>query len=108
MKAIEATEEAVWVKHLVSELGTDMRSIRICCDSQSNIHLTKYQVYYTRTKNIVVRYHKTQEYIFEREIHLENINTKENASNTLTKLVPIGKLKYFLSLVKDCIALEGV
>ena len=61
------------------------------CDSQSTIYLAKNLVYHTRTKHIVVRFHKKRELIVTKDIFLEKVHTSENAA-MLTKPVPVSNV----------------
>ena len=56
--AVEASNEVVWLKGLMKELNIAQKSVRLYCDIQSAICLTKDPVYHARTKLIDVRYHK--------------------------------------------------
>jgi hypothetical protein len=53
----EAYKEAVWLKGLFSELCGDDFCIKLFCDSQSAIYLTKDQIFHERTKHIDIKYH---------------------------------------------------
>jgi len=58
MGTVETSKEALWLRKLVEIVGIMQDSIRIHCDSQSDIHLEKDHRYHKRTKHIDVRYHK--------------------------------------------------
>jgi len=54
----------------------------------SAIYVVKNQVYHVRTKHIYVRFYFVREILDEGDIELQNIHTKENPVNMLTKVVP--------------------
>jgi hypothetical protein len=54
----DASEEAVWLRKLVSRLfGDKLETTVVHCDNQSCIKLTKNSVFHDRSKNIDMRYH---------------------------------------------------
>jgi hypothetical protein len=53
----EACKEAVQLKGLVVELCGDDSCIKLFCDSQSAIYLTKDQMFHERTNHIDIKYH---------------------------------------------------
>ena len=68
-------------------MGIDQDLLKVNCDNMSAIYLAKNQVYHVRTKHINVRFHFNQEIIHEGAVELQNIHTKENPANVLTKIV---------------------
>ena len=57
MAITETVKEAIWLQGLVTDLGFKQQEVTVYCDSQNAIHLTKNQVYHSRTKHIDVRFH---------------------------------------------------
>ena len=64
----------------------------------SAIYLVKNQVYHARTKNIDVKFYFVREILDESDFQLQNIHTKENPANILTKVVS----GVNLHIVKSC------
>ena len=54
---IEACKKAIWITHLVKELGITIEIPTLHCDSQSAIMLAKNLVFHAKTKHIEVKYH---------------------------------------------------
>ena len=52
---IEGMKEVIWLKGIVNELGIKCSSVKLYCDSQSAIHLSKNLMFHERTKHIDVR-----------------------------------------------------
>jgi len=98
MAVAMATKEALWITKLVRELGIQQGGVQLPCDSQSDIYLTKNQVYHARTKHIDVRFHKIRELIATSELLLEKIYTFKNAADILMKHVTADKFKHCLDL----------
>ena len=84
--AVEVVKEAVYLKHLMEDLGIPQMETNVYCDSQSAIHLAKNQAYSSRTKHIKVRssFLSTE----KEEVSLVKISTKHNPADMLTKVVP--------------------
>ena len=55
--AVEASNEVLWMKNFLQELGMKQENYNLFCDSQSAIHLAKNPSFHSRTKHIEVRYH---------------------------------------------------
>ena len=57
-----ATYEAVWLKHILKNLGVPlMDPTRIFCNNMSSIYLARNPVFHARTKHIEVHYHLIRE-----------------------------------------------
>ena len=99
MAVIEAIKEAIWLQGLVADLGVIQEKVTVYCDSQSAIHLAKNQVHHSRTKHIDVRFHFIREILEEGNILLQKINTAENPTDMLTKVVSGVKFQHCLDLI---------
>ncbi|WVZ79655.1 hypothetical protein U9M48_027210 [Paspalum notatum var. saurae] len=100
MAIFEACKEAIWLKGLYSELcGVSCSCVTIHCDSQSDIYLTKDQMFHERTKHIDVRYHFIRGVIAEGGIKVRKISTHDNPADIMTKHVPTSKFELCSSLV---------
>lgn len=99
MAAAEAVKEALWLHGLVNELGVSQNQVEVHCDSQSAIHLARYQIYHARTKHIHVRFHKIRDEVEKGRIVLVKISTENNPADMLTKVVTVTKFIHCLNLV---------
>jgi len=54
MATTHASKESVWLQRLCSSMGLVQEAIRIDCDSQSAIFLSKNPAYHSKTKHIDV------------------------------------------------------
>lgn len=91
MASTHACQEAIWLKHLYSDVGFDARQITILCDSQSVICLVKNPTYHAKTKHIDVQYHFVRDMVEDRKVKLEKVGNEENIVDALTKQVSIVK-----------------
>ena len=70
MALTEATQEAVWLKALLCELG-EMKNddvVKIYEDNQSSIALAKNPEFHKRTKHIDIRYHFVREKVTDGQV----------------------------------------
>ncbi|KAH9665312.1 hypothetical protein KPL70_020298 [Citrus sinensis] len=100
MAATEAVKEAIWLKGLLGDLGVIQENIAVFCDNQSAIFLAKNQTYHARTKHIDVKYHYVREIIESGVVLLRKIDTKDNPSDMLTKVVSGVKFQHCLKLIQ--------
>ncbi|KAH9684519.1 Integrase catalytic domain-containing protein [Citrus sinensis] len=94
MAATEAVKEAIWLKGLLGDLGVIQENIAVFCDNQSAIFLAKNQTYHARTNHIDVKYHYVREIIEGGDVLLKKIDTKDNPSDMLTKIVSEVKFQH--------------
>jgi hypothetical protein len=57
------SKEAVWLQRLCSGIGLVQQVVRIECDSQSAIFLSKNPTYHSKTKHIDIQYHFVRDMI---------------------------------------------
>ncbi|MDV3183825.1 MAG: reverse transcriptase domain-containing protein [Sweet potato little leaf phytoplasma] len=96
----DAIKEGIWLKELTSELSSCVKEVKIHCDSQSAVCLSKNQTYHDRTKHIDVRYHFIRDILNEGEFKLVKISTEDNPADAFTKALPLSKFESCLSTLK--------
>ncbi|TXG53838.1 hypothetical protein EZV62_019094 [Acer yangbiense] len=94
---LDKRSTTVWLNGLAREFGITQGSMVIRCDSQSAIYLAKNQVFHGRSKHIEAHYHRIRDWVESKEVTLEKVHTKENASDYLTKPVTAEKFKFCLN-----------
>jgi hypothetical protein len=97
MAATRASQEAIWLKRLCSDVGYDAGRITILCDSRSAICLAKNPTFHARTKQIDAQYHFVRDMIEDGKVNLEKVDTRENVADALTKPVDTAKSKWCTS-----------
>jgi len=93
MVVAEACKESVWLKGLFAKLCGDDSCINLFCDSQSDICLTKDQMFHERTKHIAVKYHYVCDVVAQSKLKVCKISTHNNTADMLTKSVPVAKFE---------------
>lgn len=96
MALASATQEAMWLKQLQSELDKNCinKHIIIYCDNHSAIHLSENEAYHPRSKHIEVRHHFLREKVSVGDIKIISISTNDMVADNLTKGVPTIKHNY--------------
>lgn len=89
--ALSATlQEAIWLKSLGQEIDPDFEivPIKIGCDNQSALALTKIDGFRARSKYIDVRHHYIRDKLDDGMIVLKHVPTENMVVDSLTKAVP--------------------
>jgi hypothetical protein len=94
MAATHASKEAVWLQRLCSGIGLVQQTMRLDCDSQSDIFLEKNPAYHSKTKHIDVQYHFVRDMVEEKKVLLEKVDTLKNVADSLTKFVSTEKFSW--------------
>ena len=93
MALYSATQEAVWLRLLLSDLGYALdEATMIHEDNQGCIALAKNPVFHAQTKHIDIKYHFLREKVEEGVIELEYKPTDEMVADGLTKA--LGRIKH--------------
>jgi len=86
MSACAATQEAMWLRMVLTELGGIVnRPITLFEDNQACIHLSQNPNDHQRSKHIDRQYHYVREQVIAGTISLSKIPTQGNCSDLLTK-----------------------
>ena len=93
MALYSATQEAVWLRRLLSDMGCARGlATTIYEDNQGCIALARNPVFHARTKHIDIKYHFLREKVEEGDIELEYRPTDEMVADGLTKA--LGRVKH--------------
>ncbi|GJT04514.1 hypothetical protein Tco_0838976 [Tanacetum coccineum] len=99
MALTKVVEKRIWLKGLLIELRINLRSVVVICDYQGVINLSRNAMFHERTKHINMRYHFIRDIVESREIEVAKMDTKDNAADAFTKVVPGPKSKYFMEIL---------
>ncbi|CAA7042283.1 unnamed protein product [Microthlaspi erraticum] len=86
----EAVKEGIWLRGLLQDFGFKQEAVKVWCDSQSAICLSKNNLFHERTKHIAVKYYFIRDMIDDGEVEVLKIHTSRNPADILTKVVPVG------------------
>ncbi|KAF1314267.1 Retrovirus-related gag-pol polyprotein, partial [Globisporangium splendens] len=109
MALSEATQEAVWLKTFVRELGenTSDDPVKILEDNQGSIALAKNPEFHKRTKHIDIRYHFVREKVEDGQVVLEYCPTQEMLADIMTKPIPSAQFDYLRTKLSIQVAIES-
>ena len=80
-----ATQEAVWIKRLLTELRVPVGPVLLMEDNQAAIAIARNPVAHARTKHIDIRFHFVREALQDGAIDIHYCPTSEMLADLLTK-----------------------
>ena len=83
-----ATQEATWLRRLLSDLRVPLEPVTLMEDNQGAIAIARNPVAHTRTKHINIRYHYVREALQNGAISIQYCPTNEMVADLLTKPLP--------------------
>ena len=69
-------------------------SMILYCDNTSSINISKNLVMHGKTKHIAIKYHYIREWVEEKEVKMEYVNSKEQVAEIFTKSLPKDVFEY--------------
>jgi hypothetical protein len=94
-----ASQEALWLKSLLEELGFNQECIKIYEDNEACINLSKNPQEFKRTRHIQVKYHFIRSHVKDQNIKLVYVPTKDQLADFLTKGVSGPRLSELLKKI---------
>nr|GEU39626.1 retrotransposon protein, putative, Ty1-copia subclass [Tanacetum cinerariifolium] len=94
IEACEASKEAIWMKNFIGDLGvfpTVQDPIKIFCDNESAVALTKEPKDHKKSKHIERKYHFVQSKVEEGHIIMKDIRSEDNPADPFTKALAKSK-----------------
>ena len=96
----EATKEAVWLCHVLTELGLIQKfTIELRCDNQGAIQLAYNLVYHSKTKHLYLNAHYIHDLVVDGTISLTHCPIEQQATNIFTKSMIEINFVHLLSLL---------
>jgi hypothetical protein len=92
--ALEASQEAVWMKEFISKLGvvpSALDPIVIYCDNNGAIANAKEPRSHQNSKHIKCQFHSIRELVKDGDIKICKVHTDLNVADLLTKALPKAK-----------------
>src|SRR6476646_4961848 len=104
MAANQSTQEAIWVRQLMADVGcVQEEATTILCDNQGCIALAKDPKHHSRTKHIDVQHHFIREKLDDGEVSLWYCPTEDMVADVLTKA--LAKVRH--EMLTKAIGLRG-
>jgi len=100
MAVTRVSQEAIWLRQLLEQLGYPQKSIPLYGDNQGAIALAKNPGDHPRSKHIQLCYHFIRYAIENEFVQLEYIPTKDMAADGLTKNLTGVKHRDFMGLLR--------
>ena len=89
MASANATKEAVWLRSLLTDLGSPPSTATVIhADNQGCIALSKNPVAHSRAKHIDIRHHFVREQVSNGEVSFQYCPTTQMIADILTKVLP--------------------
>ena len=85
MALSEAVTEALWLQTWIKEVFQAEIPVKIYCDNQAAILLSKNDTFHQRTKHIDIRYHFIHQHVRENRILIQWISTDNQLADIFTK-----------------------
>ena len=103
--ATHGMKEGLWLRSLLAEIFKPFKDMTMLfSDNQSAIALTRDHQYHAQTKHIDVCYHFIRWVVENRTLRLVYCPTADMLADTLTKALPLPKVKHFA----ECLGLRAV
>ena len=103
--AAHSTKESLWFREFLGEFSDVVKGpIKLNCDNQAAIALSKDNKFHARTKHISIRYHFIREAVENDQIALQYVPSNENVADVFTKALPRPKFEYFVERLGLCTA----
>jgi len=92
MAATQATKEAIWLQHLLADLGHLQKEATVIHkDNHGCIGLSKNPEHHQRTKHIDIQHHFVREKVESNEVTLKACPSADQVADVLTKALPKDK-----------------
>ena len=94
MAASEASQEAIWMKEFITELGvvpSALDPMSIYCDNMGAIANAQEPRSHKKLKHIKLHFHAIREHIQDGDIKICKVHTDLNVADPLTKPLPRAK-----------------
>ena len=97
--AFEAAKEAIWYRHLLSEVDKELiHPLPMWSDSRGSIALMENPCYHKRSKHFDIEHHYLREIVEDRKVIFHHCGTSEMIADIFTKSLPQSKFDKFKAL----------
>lgn len=99
----EISREIIYIKRLLTHMGFEKfvkDTIRVYCNNQSAIELSKNAVFHKRSKHVDISFHFIRELVEKRDIVVKYLRTDSMIVDILTKSLPKTKHDKYISMLQ--------
>jgi hypothetical protein len=97
---MHAAKEALWIRTFWAEMqNAEPETVKLNCDNQGAIALSKDNKFHAHTKHIDIRYHFIREAVEDGKLAVAYIPTEDNPADVFTKALPKAKFRQFVELL---------
>ena len=93
--AAEAAKEAIWLNSLLDSFGCKAQTPKLYCDNTGALDLANNNRPHGKTRHINIRYHFLRQCIYNEDLELRYIWTKQQLADALTKPLTIDTFNTF-------------
>ena len=97
-----AVREALFLLQLFNELNADVAPVKINCDNQAVISMTKNPSHHSKSKHIDVRCHFVREAVVNNKVYVTYCPTGEMLADVFTKPLPKVQFEYLCQSMGLC------
>ena len=97
MAAAAATKEALWLRHLLYDLGVVVGAVPLRSDNSACVAMLESPVSSARTKHVDISHHFARERVMRGEIRIVRCAGEEQLADIFTKAVTEAKLRYCMN-----------
>jgi hypothetical protein len=96
--ASSTSTQVIWMARLLEELGMEIhKPIKVYCDNQRTISMTKNQVLHSMSKHIDIRHHFIRELIQQEFLFFEFCKSEDQLADIFMKALPKDQLEKLIS-----------
>ena len=92
----QSTQEAIWIKSFLKEIGFDQTTVVIHGDNLSSFHFVRNNMNHNRWKHIDIRYHFIKDHFNKKTIDLKYTKSEDLCADFLTK--GVSRIKHYNSM----------
>ncbi|KMQ85178.1 retrovirus-related pol polyprotein from transposon tnt 1-94 [Lasius niger] len=99
----EISREIIYIKRLLTHMGFKKfvkDTIRVYCDNQSAIELSKNAVFHKRSKHVDISFHFIRDFVEKGDIVVKYLRTDSMIADVLTKSLPKAKHDKHVSMLQ--------
>lgn len=103
VSAAACASQLMWLKQMMNDYGIVTEKMKIMCDNQSAIQISKNPVMHSRTKHIDIKYHFLKDLVEDDLIELEYVDTIHQLADMFTKPLAFERYVFLRNAIGVCV-----